>query len=162
MWNGDRRFPGEEILVDPEGQVHRLCPILPKKWEIKYGSSTNKPTEKNAAKLSTLQRLIRGEKPISFDNRQTHQTKAASSRDKIIDFRTDATYSNRIPKHVSIVDDSNRNDFLKQEKYKRQSNEDQRFKLEMEEMRAAKQLKVLQDSYRRRGYCHIISWNKRS
>jgi hypothetical protein len=21
MWNGDRHYPGEEILVDPEGQV---------------------------------------------------------------------------------------------------------------------------------------------
>lgn len=110
-----------EILVDPEGQVHRLRPIL-KKWKIKYASSP-----------------------------QSLQTKAASSPDKIIDFRTDATYSDRIPKRVSIVTDSNRKDFLKQEKYKRQSKEDERFKKEVEDIRSAKQLKVLQDSYRRRG-----------
>ena len=90
MWNGERRYPGEEILVDPEGQVHRLRPILPKKWKIKYASST-----------------------------QSRQTKAASSPDKIeVDFRTYATYSDRIPKRISIVTDSNRNDFLIQEKQK--------------------------------------------
>jgi hypothetical protein len=94
-----------------------------------------------AAKLSTLQRLIRG----SFDNRQTRQTKAASSPDKIqVDFHTDVTYSDRIPKRVSIVTDSNRNDFLAQEKYKRQRKEDERFKRDVEDMRATKRLKMLQ------------------
>lgn len=92
--------------------VHRLRPIVPKKWKIKY----------------------------------------ASSPDKVkVEFRTDSTYNDRIPKRVSIVTDSNRKDFLMQEKQKRQTKEDERFKKEVEEMRAAKQLRMLQDSYRWRG-----------
>jgi hypothetical protein len=78
MWHEDR---GKATLVDPEGQVHRLRPILPKKWKIKY---------------------------------------ASSSPDRItVDFHTDATHSDRIPKHVFIVNDSNRKDFLMQENQKR-------------------------------------------
>ena len=127
MWNEDRRYPGEATFVDPEGQVHRLRPIK-KKW--KYASRNNKPA----------------------DNRLSLQTKAASSPDKImIDFHTDATYNNRIPNRVSIVDDSNREDFLAQEKQKRQRIEDERFNKEVEDMRVAKRLRMLQDSYRRRG-----------
>jgi hypothetical protein len=37
MWHEDR---GKATFVDPEGQVHRLRPILPKKWKIKYASSS--------------------------------------------------------------------------------------------------------------------------
>jgi hypothetical protein len=125
----------EEILVDPEGEVHRLHPIT-KKWKIKYAASNTKPVEMKADKLSTLQRLIRGEKPISFDNRQTHQTKAASSSDKkTVDFQMD---SDRIPRPV-------------QEKQKLQRKDDERFAKEVEAMQAAKSLNVLQTSYRNRG-----------
>jgi hypothetical protein len=72
--------------TDPQGQVHTLRPIVatPKKWKIKYASGNTKPAEMKAAKLGLLQRLIGGKVPSSFDNRQTHQTKAASSSDKII------------------------------------------------------------------------------
>ncbi|MGI8832794.1 MAG: hypothetical protein ACR2IS_09180, partial [Nitrososphaeraceae archaeon] len=36
MWHGDRRYHGEEILVDPEGRVHHLRPLVatPKIWKI--------------------------------------------------------------------------------------------------------------------------------
>jgi hypothetical protein len=62
--------------------------------------------------------MIRGNVLPSFDNRQTRQTKAASSPDKItVDFHAG---TERIPKRVSIVTDSNQKDFLVQEKYKEQ------------------------------------------
>jgi hypothetical protein len=93
--------------------------------------------------------MIRGNVPPSFDNRQTRQTKAASSPDKItVDFHAD---TERIPKRVSIVTDSNRKDFLVQEKYKKQREDDIRFKREVEAMRAAKRLQSIQNSYRDRG-----------
>ena len=139
--------------TDPQGQVHTLRPIVatPKKWKIKYASGNTKPAEMKAAKLGLLQRLIGGKVPSSFDNRQTHQTKATSSSDKImVDFHTDATYNDRIPKRVPIVTDSNRSDFLAQDKQRMQINEVKRFTREVEDMRTAKRLRV-EDSYQRRG-----------
>ena len=70
--------------IDPQGQIHTLRPIVatPKKWKIKYASVNTKPAEMKGARLELLQRLIGGKVPSSFDNRQTHQTKAASSSDK--------------------------------------------------------------------------------
>ena len=86
-------------LIDPEGQVHRLCPIFPKKGK----------------------------------------TKAASSPDKItVDFHTDATYRDRVPKRVSIVTDSNLKEFLMHETQKRRKKEDVRFQKEVEVMRTSK------------------------
>jgi hypothetical protein len=65
-------------------------------------------------------------------------------------FHTDATYNDRIPKRVSIVTDSNRSDFLAQDKQRMQINEVKRFTREVEDMRTAKRLRV-EDSYQRRG-----------
>jgi hypothetical protein len=51
---------------------------------------------------------------------------------------------------VSIVTDSNRSDFLAQDKQRMQINEVKRFTREVEDMRTAKRLRV-EDSYQRRG-----------
>ena len=157
-WHEDR---DKAKLIDPEGQVHRMLPI-PKKWKIKYASGYTKPAETKAAKLSLLQTMISGNIPSSFDNRQTRQTKAASSPDKItVDFHTDAIHSDRIPKRVSIVTDSKWNDFLNKENSKRQSIDDDRFRKEVEDMRTAKRLRVLEENYRRRGIViYSITWIK--
>jgi len=94
----DRKYTGpyarEEIIVDLEGKVCRLRPIVPsttpKRLKIKYASSPSHNDKsagmdcQRAAKRKSLQRLIKGEEEepsLSFDNRQTHQTKAASSID---------------------------------------------------------------------------------
>ena len=52
---------------------------------------------------------------------------------------------------MSIVTDSNRKDYLVQEKYKKQREDDIRFKREVEAMRAAERLQSIQNSYRNRG-----------
>ena len=152
MWYRAKRYPKGEILVDPEGQIHRLRSIQ-KKYKIKYTSSNTTGMDlSQKAKLSLLQKLIRGNVPSSFDNRQTSQTRTASSPDKIaVDFHIDAIFRYRTPKHVSIVTDTNRKDFLAQEKQMRQRKDDERFEKEVEVMRVTKRLQVLQDSYRRRG-----------
>ena len=64
---------------------------------------------------------------------------------------TDATYNDRIPKRVSIITNSNRSDFLAQEKQRIQINEMKRFTREVEDMRTTKRLRVLEESYERRG-----------
>ena len=66
-------------------------------------------------------------------------------------FHTDATYNDRIPKRESIVTDSNRSDLLAQDKQRMQINEVKRFTREVEDRRTAKRLRVLEESYQRRG-----------
>ena len=67
--------------------------------------------------------------------------KPASLPDKItVDFHAD---TERIPKRVSIVTDSNRKDYLVQEKYKKQREDDIRFKREVEAMPATKRLQSI-------------------
>ncbi len=64
-----------------------------------------------------------------------------------VDFHTDAAYSNRIPTRAYTVDDSNReyyNSSWKGEAKKRR-------RKQVEEMRLAKKLQMLQDVYLRKG-----------
>ena len=103
-------------MVESEGEVHRLHPILPKR-----------------------------------------KTKAASSPDNkkiTVDFHTDATYKNRIPNRAFIVNDSNREDFLNQEKYKKQRKDDDRFRKEVEDMQTVECIARLLSAP---GHCHIVN-----
>lgn len=132
----DRRYPGEEILVDPQGQVLRLRPIVanttPKKWKIKYASSNN---NKSAGMEMDLQKAA-----STLNNNKVQ-----------VDFHTDANYSNRIPTRPYIVDDSNRECYKTQAEKARQRKQDERFEKQLEQMRLAKKLQMLQDIYRRKG-----------
>jgi hypothetical protein len=81
------------------------------------------------------------------------QTKTASSPGDVVqvDFHTDATYSNRIPTRAYTVDDSNREYYKAQAEEARQKREDERFQKQVEEMRLAKKLQMIQDVYLRKG-----------
>jgi hypothetical protein len=68
-----------------------------------------------------------------------------------VDFHTNATYSNRIPTRAYTVDDSNREYHKAQAEEARQKREDERFQKQVEEMRLAKKLQLLQDVYLRKG-----------
>ncbi len=68
-----------------------------------------------------------------------------------VDFHTDTTYSNRMPARPYIVDGSNREYYKAQAEKARQRREDERFKRQVEEMRLAKKLQMLQDVYLRKG-----------
>jgi hypothetical protein len=85
-----------------------------------------------------------------ISNRQTKTARAPSDVVQV-DFHTDATYSSRIPTRAYTVDDSNREYYKALAEKARQKREDERFQKQVEEMRLAKKLQMLQDVYLHKG-----------
>jgi hypothetical protein len=141
-----------ELITDSEGRKVVAYSILPssekyKDWKIKSASSlgNNKSAGmdcQRATKLSSQHKMI-----------SNRQTKAASSPSDTVqvDFHTDATYSNRIPTRPYIVDDRNRKYYKAEAEREKQKRENERFQKQVEEMRLAKKLQMLQDVYIRKG-----------
>jgi len=136
-----------ELTTDSQGRKVVVYPIISssekyKDWKIKSASSVNSKSVgmdcQRAAKLKMI------------SNRQTKAARAPSDIVQV-DFHTDATYSNRIPTRAYTVDDSNREYYIAQAEKARQKKEDERFQKQIEEMRLAKKLQMLQDVYLRKG-----------
>jgi hypothetical protein len=94
-----------ELITDSEGQKVVVYPNISssekyKDWKIKNASSlgSSKSAEMDCQRGS-LHKMI--------SNSQTKTARAPSDMVQV-DFHTDATYSNRMPTHPYIVDDSNR------------------------------------------------------